>query len=151
MAEHTDTVRLELSDILSEIHLANRVSNPNEVVLFAHGDTSYGINDITAQISQLGYDGAGHRIYDTYSYGIKSGNHSIGILEIDARRGLIGVSYKPTTSGQQNQPELSFKMEIGFGSRVMDYKVKGSDGTFRGAFAKFQVKDMMKDTLSKIR
>ncbi|MBT7902780.1 hypothetical protein HN587_02880 [Candidatus Woesearchaeota archaeon] len=149
MVEHEDTASKELSDILSEIQRTHKTHSPNEVVLFAHQDTSYTLQDLTAEISSLGYDGAGEKQYEAYSHGIKSGNSQIGTLQINARKGSIEITYSPQTTTQEstNDNELSFKMKVGFGSRVIDYEVKGNDGMYRSHFQKRMVKGLMTDLL----
>ncbi len=142
MSQFQDTVREELVDILDKLQEIYRRSNPNSVLLFATNNPDDQIRSLTAQdvareISLLApKTGSEFRCYDAYGHNFKTENQHFGELITTARMGLIDLGYKDIADTSR---KLKFRMKVGFGSRVMDYELEGSDGVYRSHFQKSMV------------
>ena len=59
--------------------------------------------------------------------------------------GQIGIGYTELDT----QKKIRFKMNVGFGSRVLDYDLEGSDGLYRAMFQKSMIISALEQTFSK--
>ena len=148
MSQHHDTVREELGDILDKLQEAYRRSHPNTVLLFATGDASFTTQDVSRTTSLLAPRQGGPKSldYNVYAHNIPSGNQQVGQLHTEARMGQIDVGYADRTEPEK---KLRFKMKVGFGSRVIDYELEGSDGMYRSQFQKSRVISALEQTFSR--
>ncbi len=137
MGQYHDTVREELGDILDRLQEVYRRSHPNTALLFATEDASFTVPDVARKTSGLApRQGVKSLDYDVYTHNLPSGNSQVGQLHTAARMGLIDVRYTDRTEPEK---QLSFRMKVGFGSRVIDYELEGSDGMFRPHYQKSRV------------
>ena len=138
MSQYNDTLREELGEILDKLQEIYRRNHPNSVLLFSTDDASFTTQDVASTTSLLASREGGTKTldYTVYAHNIPSGNQQVGRLHTEARMGQIDVGYVDRTSAEK---KLRFKMKIGFGSRVMDYELEGSDGMFRPHFQKGMV------------
>jgi hypothetical protein len=144
MTQFHDTVREELTDILGTLESHYKLNSPNEVLLFADGERSLTIADLARETSSLGYQGSPDKTYQVYTHSIMGGNKKVGQLVTQPKKGLIGVEI--SDSGSTKTP-FRFKMEVGFGGRVMDYKLEGSDGLVRAHYQKSMIVNVLKEYL----
>ena len=138
MSQYNDTLREELGEILDKLQEIYRRNHPNTVLLFSTDDASFTTQDVASTTSMLAPREGGAKTldYTVYAHNIPSGNQQVGRLHTEARMGQIDVGYVDRASAEK---KLRFKMKIGFGSRVIDYELEGSDGMFRPHFQKGMV------------
>ncbi|MBI2665790.1 hypothetical protein HYX12_04170 [Candidatus Woesearchaeota archaeon] len=127
MSQHHDTLREELGEILDKLQEIYRRAHPNTALLFSTGDASFTAQDVAKTTSLLAPREGGAKTidYSVYAHNIPAGNQQVGELHTEARMGKIDVGYVDRTSQEK---KLRFKIDVGFGSRVINYSVLGSDG-----------------------
>ncbi|MBI5398272.1 hypothetical protein HZB03_02300 [Candidatus Woesearchaeota archaeon] len=126
MGQYHDTVREELGEILDKLQEAYRNSHPNTVLLFATDKATHVIPDVARTTSALApRQGTASLDYKVYTHNLPDGNSQVGQLHTEARMGQIDVGYVDRAEPER---KLRFRVKVGFGSRVIDYELEGSDG-----------------------
>ena len=147
MSERHDTVREELGEILDKLQEIYRRNRPGIVLLFANELDSFTVQDVSKTTSLLApMQGIKSLDYNVYAHNLQAGNQQVGQLHTGARMGQIDVGYVDRTEPEK---KLRFRMKVGFGSRVIDYELEGSDGMYRSMFQKGMIISALEDTLSK--
>lgn len=147
MGQYHDTVREELGEILDKLQEVYRRNHPNAVLLFATDEASHAIPDVARATSALApRQGTASLDYQVYTHNLPIGNSQVGQLHTEARMGQIDVKYVDRAEPKKN---LRFRMKVGFGSRVIDYELEGSDGMLRPSFQKNMISSYLEQLFSK--
>ena len=148
MSQYQDTVREELVDILDKLQEIYRKTHPGSILLFANGDASFTTQDVSRTTQSLFPEEGGSKSldYSVYAHNIPSGNQQVGQLHTEGRMGRVDVGYVDRASPEK---KLRFKMKVGFGGRVIDYELEGSDGMYRSQFQKSMVISALEQTFSR--
>jgi hypothetical protein len=148
MAQYHDTVREELGEILDKLQDAYRKNHPNMALLFATDKATQTIPDVARATSALApRQGSASLDYQAYMHSLPNGNSQVGDLHTEARMGQIDVGYVDRAEPER---KLRFRMNVGFGSRVIDYSVLGSDGeTWHSSHSKSTVISCLEQVFSR--
>ena len=146
MGQYHNTVREELEEILERLQDCYRKEEcyrktpagdrpSGFLLLFSGSEGSYSIQDVARATSELAplQGGTASCNYEAYLHNKSVNTFQVGNLRISAAMGTIEVSY---TKIEHSKKVITFKMNVGMNSRVIDYDLKGRNRTWRSMFTK---------------